>query len=108
MSLCRIFMDKRKLIAQVAKKSGYAKWEVNKIIDPLFEAILDSLQNDEEIHINNFGKFALKYHKPKEVLHPKTRQRIEIPEKASVVFTQTRMFKPTDETMTVLKQQAKK
>lgn len=101
-------MDKRKLVAQVAEKSGYAKWEINKIIDPLFEAILDSLQNGEDIHINNFGKFTLKYHKSKETLHPKTRQRIEIPEKASVVFTQTRMFKPTDETIEVLRQQAEK
>lgn len=101
-------MDKRKLVAQVAKKSRYAKWEVNKIIDPLFEEMLDYLQNGEEIHINNFGKFALKYHKPKETLHPKTRQRIQIAEKVSIVFTQTRMFKPTDETIEKLREQAEK
>ena len=49
-------MDKRKLVAQIAEKSGYAKWEINKIIDPLFDTILESLQNGEEIHINNLGK----------------------------------------------------
>lgn len=101
-------MDRRKLVAQVAEKSGYAKWEVNKIIDPLLDAILESLQNGEEVHINNFGKFTLKYYKPKEVFHPKTRQRIQIPEKVSIIFTQTRMFKPTDETIEALRKQADK
>lgn len=101
-------MDRRKLIAQVAEKSGYAKWEVNKITEVLLGSIIEALEQGEEIHINNFGKFTLKYHKPKETLHPKTRQRIQIPEKGSIVFTQTRMFKPTDETIEALRKQAKK
>lgn len=101
-------MDKRKLVAQIAEKSGYAKWKINKIIDSLFDTILESLQNGEEIHINNFGKFTLKYHKPKGTLHPKTRQRIQISEKVSVVFKQTRMFNPTEDTMEALRNQTEK
>lgn len=101
-------MDKRKLVAQVAEKSGYAKWEVNKIAEALLGSIFETLEQGEDIHINNFGKFTLKYHKPKETLHPKTRQRIKIPEKASIVFTQTRMFKPTDEAIEALRKQADK
>lgn len=101
-------MDKRKLVAQVAKKSGYAKWEVNKITEALLGSIIETLEQGEEIHINNFGKLTIKYHKPKETLHPKTRQRIKIPEKVSIIFTQTRMFKPTDETIEALRKQAEK
>jgi nucleoid DNA-binding protein len=101
-------MDRRKLIAQVAEKSGYAKWEVNKITEVLLGSIVEAMEQGEDIRINNFGKFTLKYHKPKETLHPKTRQRIKIPEKVSIIFTQTRMFKPTDETIEALRTQSEK
>lgn len=101
-------MDRRKLVAQVAEKSGYAKWEVNRIAEVLLESIIETLEQGEDIRINNFGKFSLKYHKPKETLHPKTHQRIKIPEKGSIVFTQTRVFKPTDETIEALRTQSKK
>lgn len=37
-------MDKRKLVAQVAEKSGYAKWEVNKIAEALLGSIFETLE----------------------------------------------------------------
>lgn len=92
-------MDKRKLVAAVAKKTDYAKWEINKILEPLLETIIDALENGDEVALNNFGKFTLKHQKGKETIHPKTQQRIKVPPKVSVVFNATRMFKPTDETM---------
>lgn len=101
-------MDKRAIIAEIAKRSVLKKWEINLLIDPLLDIILKALEQGEEVHINNFGKFTLKYHKPKETLHPKTRQRIQIAEKVSIVFTQTRMFKPTAETIEKLREQAEK
>lgn len=101
-------MEQRALVAAVAAKTDYAKWEINTIIEPLLTVVLEVLQNGEEVHLKNFGQFSLKYHKKKEVLHPKTRQRIQIPEKVSIIFTQTRMFKPTDETIEKLREQAMK
>lgn len=89
-------MDKRILIAEIAKMTNYAQWEVNKIVDTLFEEILKALENGDEVKIPNFGKFTLKYHKSKVALHPKNRLRVQIPHKASVVFKATRMFKPND------------
>jgi len=101
-------MDKRSIIAKISKGSNLKKWEIKLLVDPLLETIIKALEHGEEVHFNNFGKFTLKYHKPKETLHPKTRQRIQIPEKVSIVFTQTRMFKPTDETIEALRKQADK
>lgn len=95
-------MDKRTLIAKIAKTTEYAQWEVTKIIEPLFDEILQALENGEEVNISNFGKFNLKYHKPKTALHPKKRLKVQIPPKASVSFKATRMFKPTEETMRTL------
>lgn len=98
-------MDKRKLVAEVAKKTIYTKREINEMIDPLFDAIIEALQNGDEVTINNFGKFAPKYHKSKETVHPTTRKRVTVQEKASVVFKATRMYKPTEEAMTKLASQ---
>lgn len=101
-------MDKRILVAEIARKTNYAQWEVNKIVEPLFEEILRALENGEEVNIANFGKFSLKYHKPKVTVHPKNRSQVQIPSKASVAFRATRKFKPTDETIDKLSKEAKK
>lgn len=98
-------MDKRKLVAEVARKSDYAVWEVNKIIEPLLETILTALENGEEVSLNNFGKFKLKHTKSKTIKHVRTKQSAKVPEKATIVFSQTRMFKPTKETMAELADQ---
>ena len=95
-------MDKRKLIATVAKKSGYAAWEITKIIDPVMESILEALQAGEDVSINNFGKFKLKHNKPRRVVHPRTKQSHIVPARATVEFKATRMFKVSDDVLVQL------
>ena len=100
-------MNKSELIKDLHKKLKqneiiYQKWELTPIVNSLLECILENLENGEEVHLMNFGKFSLKYHKPKETMRPKTRQRIQIPARASVVFKPTRLFKPSDKTVTGL------
>lgn len=99
-------MDKRKLVAEVARKTDYAIWEVSKIIDPLLETIITALENGENVNLNNFGKFKLKYTKSKTIKHVRTKQSAKVPEKATIVFSQTRMFNPTDQTMAKLAEQS--
>lgn len=100
-------MNKSELIKELHKKLKqneiiYQKWELNSIVDTFLECILERLENGEEVHLMNFGNFSLKYHKPKETMHPKTRQRIQIPARASVVFKPTRLFNPSVEVITGL------
>lgn len=56
-------MDRRKLVAVVAHKTDYAKWEVNLLLTPLCKSILAALQNGEKVEINKFGSFELKVKK---------------------------------------------
>lgn len=90
-------MDKRKLIANVARKTGYAKWEINSMLNSLCESMLSSLQNGEKVTINEFGTFSLKVKKKRVWVHPQTKERREIPERIQVVFTTTRKFTINDE-----------
>lgn len=89
-------MDKRKLIAQVAKKSCYAKWEISKITDFILESISETLQKGEEINIKGFGRFEPKVRKARNTIHPRSKQPIQIPEKVSVVFTISKRFTADD------------
>lgn len=85
-------MDKRKLVAEVARKTEYAKWEINSMLGPLCESILTALQNGEKVAINEFGTFKLKVRKERAWVDPKTKKRKVIPPKVQVVFTATPKF----------------
>lgn len=89
-------MDRRKLIAQTAQKSGYAKWEVNKIVDSLLDSVSEVLQQGEEVDITGFGRFELKVRKARKTFHPRTKQPVHIPEKVSVGFAISKKFKPNE------------
>lgn len=95
-------MNKRALIADVAKNTIYTNREVEDVFVSIFDRMIEALENGEEVNIPNFGKFALKYNKPKEAKHPKTGKKVNIPEKVSIVFNPTRLFRPTEETISTM------
>ena len=101
-----MIMDKRKLVATAAKKSGYAVWEVNKIVEPFMEAILDTLQQGNDVTLYNFGKFKVKYIKPRRYKHPKSKEEGVIPARVEVAFKAARAFQVNEETMTKLVEEA--
>lgn len=94
-------MTKRELIKAVKEKlerngKHYQKWELEEVVSPLFDSILETLQRSEEVAIKNFGTFGLKYYKAHERIHPVTSQRMKVPAKVAVTFKATRMFTPSD------------
>lgn len=96
-------MDRRKLVAEVARKTPYAKWEINSLIDPVLNSILEALQKGDEVHISGFGRFKLKVSKARAMIHPKTKKRTFVPEKAKVVFAIHPKFKVGADVIEVLK-----
>lgn len=79
-------MDKKRLVAEAARKSVYAKWEVNVMFDSLIETISESLKNGEKVHINGFGKFEVKQLKQKQTEE-------EVTPKVTVLFTPSKSLK---------------
>lgn len=90
-------MDRRKLVAAVARKTDYAKWEINSLLTPLCESILTALQNGEKVAINEFGTFDLKVKKERIWVDPKTKERRVLPGKVQVVFNVTPKFSMNEE-----------
>lgn len=98
-------MNKAKIIATATKKTTYARWEVEKIFDPIFETILEALAAGEQVTIQGFGTFKRKTVKARTGYNPQTRQPIEIPEKEKIVFqpsakiaTKQKVLSPEDVT----------
>lgn len=91
-------MDRRKLVAAVAQKTDYAKWEIDKILPLVCESILEALQNGEKVSISNFGTFDLKEKKEMIYFNPQTKQRRILPAKMQVVFHITPKFRMDKET----------
>ena len=83
-------MDKRTLIADVARGIDYQKCEIAEIIERTFSIMADKLHSGEEVNINGFGRFKIKYHRARKGYNPKNGQKIEIEHKASVIFSPSR------------------
>lgn len=86
-------MNKRDLVASVARESNYSKREVREVLNKTFELILEQLGQGEDVGIVNFGSFQLKLRKARKGYNPKTKKKIEVPEKVTVQFTPTTKFK---------------
>lgn len=91
-------MTKRELINSVKEKleqkgKNYKKWEVEEVLNPLFDSILETLQRGEEVNVKNFGKFDLKYSKPRKKRGSNNTESANLPTKARVVFNAKRTFK---------------
>lgn len=100
-------MNKRDLVTLIARDSDYTRREVREVIDKTFRLILEHLGRGEEVGIINFGSFKLKHHKARKGYNPKTKKRIEIPEKVTVEFTPSKKMTISQEALQQLAQQAK-
>ncbi|MFR9543168.1 MAG: HU family DNA-binding protein [Rikenellaceae bacterium] len=85
-------MNKRELVTLVAQESHYSRREVHDIVSKSFEVILERLQQGESVSLRRFGRFDHKHHKARKGYNPKTRKKIDVPEKISIRFTPTTKF----------------
>ncbi|OCW56707.1 HU family DNA-binding protein [Hoeflea olei] len=80
-------MNKKELIAEVARKTGMSRRDAAIVVDSLLETIGRQMSDGDEVVIRDFGKFARKQRKPQTGRNPRTGQTIEIPARAVLKFT---------------------
>ena len=90
-------MNKQQIIDKLSAKlssqnTSYPKWELNKIIEPFLEVILDELKQDESISIANFGKFTVKVTKGRRFYNIQKNKTEFAPDKRTIVFKPHRSF----------------
>lgn len=94
-------MNKKELIKAVSAKLEinnirYPKWELTSIIDPMLETIIEALSHEEEVHLNKFGRFTIKYKKGSPYYNINTGQKEIASDKKIIQFTPHKGFRFDD------------
>lgn len=72
-------MNKTDLVNAVAEKADLSKKDAAKVVDAVFETIMDSLSNGEKVQIIGFGNFEVRERSARKGRNPQTGEEIEIP-----------------------------
>jgi len=79
-------MKKTELIAEVAKKTGISKKDVNEIINTAIKVIEESLKKGEKVSFIGFGNFEVVTRPPRIARVPGTNKEVKVPETKTVRF----------------------
>jgi len=79
-------MKKTELIAEVAKKTGLSKKDVNEVINTTLEVIEEALKKGEKVSFIGFGNFEVVTRKAREARVPGTNKKVKVPETKTVKF----------------------
>jgi DNA-binding protein HU-beta len=79
-------VTKNDLIKKVVAKTSKTNKDVTEIVTAALDAIRESLEAGEEVRLINFGVFSVKKSAARPGVNPKTREKMEVPEKMRVKF----------------------
>jgi len=79
-------MTKKELVMKIAEETNMKQVDVKKIVQKLFDQMIDSLFKGETIELRNFGVFKVKTRKPRMGRNPKTGVTVSIPSRKVVTF----------------------
>ncbi len=79
-------VTKNDLIKRVVAKTGKTNKDVTEIMTSTLDAIRECLEAGEEVRLINFGVFSVKKSAARPGVNPKTREKMEVPEKMRVKF----------------------
>ena len=79
-------MTKKDIALKVADATGIRQIVVKKVLEGIFDCIVESLLRDEKIELRNFGVFKVKTRRPRIGRNPRTGQIVPVPTRRVVVF----------------------
>ena len=88
-------MVKSEIIKQLHRKDPTLKrFQIETIVDIVFDTIINSLEKHKPVELRNFGRFSVKVVKAKfNARNPKTGEVIYVPEKKKVSFKMSKHLK---------------
>lgn len=79
-------MTKKDIALKVTDATGIKQIIVKKVLQGIFDCIIESLIRDEKIELRNFGVFKLKTRRPRIGRNPRTGQTVPVPMRKVVIF----------------------
>lgn len=86
-------MNNADLAERLAAAAGTTKADARKLVDGVFAAIADAASKGEEISLNGFGKFKVKYSPAREGRNPATGEPMKIAASKKLTFTPAKAVK---------------
>ena len=81
-------MTKSQLIERIADRAPHVpRREVERIVNTVFDRMVDALKSEQRIEIRGFGSFAVKIREEREARNPKTGERVKVPRRVTPYFT---------------------
>lgn len=79
-------MTKADLVETVAKEAEMTKKDAEKLVEIIFDTIIETLNNGEKIELRGFGSFRLRERNARQGRNPKTGETVDIPAKRVAYF----------------------
>ncbi len=79
-------MTKADLVETVAKEAEMTKKDAEKLVEIIFDTIIETLNQGEKIELRGFGSFRLRERNARQGRNPKTGEAVEIPAKRVAYF----------------------
>ena len=86
-------MTKAELVESVYEKVGFSKKDSADLVELIFNAIKDSLEQSEKIKISGFGNFVVRQKRARVGRNPQTGQAIEISARKVLTFRPSQVLK---------------
>ena len=79
-------MTKKDIILRVSDETNLKQIDVKKVVQKIFDCIVEALTRGEKIELRNFGVFKIKQRKSRTGRNPRTGQVVPVPPRKVVVF----------------------
>jgi len=79
-------VTKKEIVRSISEDLGLTQLETKKIVQKVFDAILETLVEEERVELRNFGIFEVKRRGPRKARNPRTGEKVFVPEKCVVTF----------------------
>ena len=79
-------MNKQELAAKISEAKGITKVEATRVVDAVFETIVEELKAGEMVKIPGFGNFVVKTRKARTAVIPLTNKKVIVPSYKTVGF----------------------
>ncbi|MBF0437201.1 MAG: integration host factor subunit beta [Magnetococcales bacterium] len=79
-------MTKSQLIKALALQKKLSFNDAEKVVNTVFDAISESLENGKRVELRGFGSFGLKQRNPRDGRNPKTGESVAVEAKRVVFF----------------------
>jgi len=79
-------VTKKEIVETISEEIGMTQLKTKEIVQKTFNAIVETLVEEQRIELRNFGVFEVKKRAARKARNPRTGQRVDVPQKFVITF----------------------